>query len=189
MFGLGVPGQIVAQMAKRSGGRVIGVDLIAARLAKAIELGAVDVPLDARAGRIAEEIKALTENRGADVCIEASGAYTALHEAVRSAAYSSKVVALGFFQGPGLGLDLGEEFHHNRINVVCSQISGVGPELTYRWNRDRLARTGMALQADGTLNLKPLITHVVPWREAAEAYRMLDQEPGAALQVVLDFGR
>ncbi len=168
---------------------MIGVDLIPARLAKAVELGAVHVPLDARTGRIAEQIKALTENRGADVCIEASGAYPALHEAVRAAVYSGKVVALGFFQGPGLGLDLGEEFHHNRINLVCSQISGVGPELSYRWNRERLVRTGIRLQAEGVLQLKPLITHVVPWQDAAEAYRILDQEPEAALQVVLDFRR
>ncbi len=185
VFGLGVPGQIVAQMAARSGAQVIGVDLIPARLALAVELGAVHVPLDARAGRTAEQIKALTDNRGADVCIEASGAYPALHEAVRAAAYSGKVVALGFFQGPGLGLDLGEEFHHNRINLVCSQISGVGPELSYRWNRDRLVRTGLRLQAEGVLQLRPLITHILPWQEAVEAYRILDQAPEVALQVVL----
>jgi 2-desacetyl-2-hydroxyethyl bacteriochlorophyllide A dehydrogenase len=189
VFGLGVPGQIVAQMAKCSGARVIGVDLISARLSKAVDLAAVDLPLDARAGRIAEQIKALTDNRGADVCIEASGAYPALHEAVRAAAYAARVVALGFFQGPGLGLDLGEEFHHNRINLICSQISGVGPELSYRWNRDRLVHTGIRLQADGMLQLGPLITHIVPWQDAAEAYRILDQEPEAALQVVLDFRR
>lgn len=187
VFGLGVPGQIVAQMAKRSGATVIGVDLIPARRAKAVELGAADHVLDAREGQIAERIKEMTDGRGADVCIEASGAYPALHEAIRAAAYSAKVVALGFFQGQGLGLDLGEEFHHNRINVVCSQIAGVGPELTYRWNRDRLVRTGMRLQAEGVLRLRPLITHVVPWRQAAEAFRLLDQEPEAALQVVLDF--
>ncbi len=189
VFGLGVPGQLVAQMAKRSGARVIGVDLIESRLARAAELGSVDHALQARTGRIAEQIKALTEDRGADVCIEASGSYAALHEAVRAAAYSAKVVTLGFFQGPGAGLDLGEEFHHNRINLICSQIGGVGPELSYRWNRDRLVRTGMGLQAEGVLQLKPLITHIVPWQDAADAFRMLDQEPGAALQVVLDFAR
>lgn len=187
VFGLGVPGQIVAQMAKRSGATVIGVDLIEARRAKAVELAAADHVLDAAAGRVAEQIKKLTEGRGADVCIEASGAYPALHEAIRAAAYSAKVVALGFFQGPGTGLALGDEFHHNRINVVCSQIAGVGPELTYRWNRDRLVRTGMRLQAEGVLRLRPLITHVAPWREAAAVFRMLDQEPAAALQAVLDF--
>lgn len=187
VFGLGVPGQIVAQMAKRSGATVIGVDLFDARLTRAVELGAADHVFNAREGQIAERIKEKTEGRGADVCIEASGAYPALHEAIRAAAYSAKVVTLGFFQGQGSGLDLGEEFHHNRINLVCSQIGGVGPELTYRWNRDRLVRTGMRLQAEGVLRLRPLITHIVPWRQAAEAFRLLDQEPEAALQVVLDF--
>lgn len=188
VFGLGVPGQIVAQMAKRSGATVIGVDLMVTRRAKAVELAAVDTPLDAREGQIAERIKTLTEGRGADVCIEASGAYPALHEAIRAAAYSARVVALGFFQGAGLGLHLGDEFHHNRINLVCSQISGVGPELSYRWNRERLVRTGIRLQAEGVLRLRPLITHIVPWQEAAAAFHLLEREPEAALQVVLDFG-
>jgi hypothetical protein len=35
---------------------------------------------------------------------------------------------MGFFQGEAQGLFLGEEFHHNRINLVCSQISGVNPQ-------------------------------------------------------------
>jgi len=69
---------MMAQMAKRSGARVVGVDRIEKRQAVAVALGAVDVPLDARAGRIAEQIKTLTEDRGADVCVEASSAYAAL---------------------------------------------------------------------------------------------------------------
>ena len=56
-----------------------------------------------------------------------TGNYRALHEAIRSVAYSSRVCAAGFMQGEGLGLRLGEEFHHNRVQVVCSQISGVAP--------------------------------------------------------------
>jgi threonine dehydrogenase-like Zn-dependent dehydrogenase len=129
----------------------------------------------------------MTQRRGADVCIEVSGAYAALQEAMRSAVYSGKVVALGFFQGPGQGLLLGEEFHHNRVNVICSQISGVNPELTYRWNRARLVATGMELQAAGVLNLRPLITHVLPFREAAEAFRLVDCEPERTVQVVLEY--
>lgn len=186
VFGLGVPGQIVAQLARRSGATVIGVDLHAERRAKALELGAVDVALNGRETP-AEQIKALTDGRGADVCIEVSGAAPALHEAIRSAAYSARVVAMGFFQGQASGLFLGEEFHHNRVNVVCSQISGVDPELSYRWNGLRMAQTAMRLQAEGALNLEPLITHVLPYEDAGEAFRLLAAEPAAMLQVVLDF--
>ena len=186
VFGLGVPGQIVAQLARRSGARVIGVDLFARRLELAQYSGAVDIPIDARDGSAAEQIKDLTGGRGADVALEVSGSTVALHEAIRAVAYSAKVVTLGFFQGEAQRLYLGEEFHHNRVNIVCSQISGVDPELTYRWNRLRLAQTAIRLQAEGLLSLKPIITHVLPFEQAAEAFRILDQEPEQALQVVLD---
>jgi 2-desacetyl-2-hydroxyethyl bacteriochlorophyllide A dehydrogenase len=187
IFGTGVPGQIAAQLAKRSGARVIAVDLIPERLELAASTGAAHVILDARDGSVAERIRELTDGRGVDVAIEASGSTQALHEAVRSVAYSAKVVALGFFQGSAEGLYLGEEFHHNRVNIVCSQIFGVDPELSYRWNKLRLVHTAMRLQAEGVLDLKPLITHQYPYVDAAEAFRLLDQEPEAALQVVLDF--
>lgn len=187
VFGLGVPGQIVAQLAKRSGVRVIGVDMLTHRLDLAQQLEAVDVALNAREGGIAERIKEITDGHGADVSIEVSGSTLALQEAIRATAYSAKVIAMGFYQGSATGLFLGEEFHHNRINVVCSQIFGVDPELTYRWNQLRLAQTVMRLQAEETLNLRPLITRVFPLEDAAEAFRLLDEDPQDTLQVVLDF--
>lgn len=187
VFGLGVPGQMIAQLAKRSGARVVGVEPIELRRRVACQLGAVDEALSPADGNVAEQIRSVTGGRGADVCIEATGAYPALHEAIRSAAYSAKVVTLGFFQGQGQGLFLGEEFHHNRVNVVCSQISGVSPELTYRWNRDRLIQTAMQLQVDGALTLRPIITQVLPFAEAAAAFRLCDLEPEKTVQVVLDF--
>ncbi len=188
VFGLGVPGQIVAQLAKRSGATVIGVDLFADRLSMATGLGAVDLAIDAGQSSPAEEIKRITDGRGADVAIEVSGSYAALNEAIRAVAYSARVVTLGFFQGEANRMYLGEEFHHNRINVVCSQIFGVDPELTYRWTQLRQAQTVMRLQAEGLLNLRPIISHVVPLDQAAEAFRMLDEQPAQTLQVVLDCG-
>jgi 2-desacetyl-2-hydroxyethyl bacteriochlorophyllide A dehydrogenase len=187
VFGLGTPGQIMAQLAKKSGATVIGVDLFPMRRQLALDLGAVDIALDPRQGEIAEQIRAMTGLRGADVCIEVSGSYLALHEAIRTAAYSAKVVTLGFFQHDGQGLFLGEEFHHNRVNVVCSQIYGVSPELTYRWNQARLVATVMQLQARGVLDLRPIITQVIPFRDAADAFRLVDKQPEQAVQVVLDF--
>jgi 2-desacetyl-2-hydroxyethyl bacteriochlorophyllide A dehydrogenase len=186
VFGLGVVGQLVAQLAKLSGARLVGVDLLPLRLETAKRLG-IDEVLDASEAPAAEKIKALTGGRGADVCIEASGSSQALNEAIRACAYSSKVVALGFFQGSAQSLYLGEEFHHNRINLVCSQISGVSPDLQHRWNTLRLVQTFMGLVADGRVKLHPLITHVVPASEAASLFALLDERPSEALQAVLDF--
>ena len=187
VFGMGTPGQIVGQLARRSGATVIGIDRFEKRLETALESGAADVILNASNTEVAEHIRSMTDNRGADVAIEVTGSTLALQQAVRSVAYSSKVIAMGFFQGEASGLFLGEEFHHNRVNIVGSQISGSDPELTYRWDRLRLIQTFMRLQADGLIDLKPIISHVIPFDDAGEAFRILDEEPEKALQVVLDF--
>ena len=186
IFGMGAVGQIVALMARRSGGKVIAVDLHNSRLDMAKRLGA-DVILNATNDKPAETIKAITNGLGADVSIEVSGATAALHEAIRSVAYSARVVAMGFFQGEAHGLYLGHEFHHNRINLICSQIFGVSPETSYRWNQMRLWQTAVQLQAEGWLDLRPLITHRVPFEHAGEMYEALDQRPNEVLFAMMEF--
>ncbi len=188
VFGQGVPGLIAAQLARLNGGTVIAVDGIRRRLELAGELGAAHV-IDFNEKSPAEEIKGLTEGRGADVSIEISGSYPALHEAIRSTAYNSEVVSAGFFQGAGAGLFLGEEFHHNRIHVVCSQISGLNPSLDHRWSVERLEKTVMSLAADARISLEPLVTHVFEANEAEKAFQLLDQRPAPAevVQAVLKF--
>lgn len=189
IFGLGTVGQIVGQLSRRSGARVIGVDRFEKRLDMAHRSAAADILLNAEHGEIAERVRDHTGNLGADLAIEVTGSSAALNQAVRSVAYSARVIALGFFQGEASGLFLGEEFHHNRVNIVCSQISGTDPELSYRWNRLRLAQTFMRLQAEKVVDLRPLISHVLPFEQAGEAFRILDQEPEHALQIVLDLTR
>ncbi|MGC5221625.1 zinc-dependent alcohol dehydrogenase [Micromonospora sp. DT81.3] len=184
VFGLGVPGQLVAQLARLNGGRVVVVDGIESRRNLALSLGA-ELALDPREG-VAERIRELTDGRGADVAIEISGNARALHEAVRSVAYNSRVVVAGFIQGDAVGLRLGEEFHHNRVQLVCSQISGSSPSLSHRWDRLRLNRTALRLAAEERLDVTALITHTITLDGVAEAYRMLDETPQEALQVVLD---
>ena len=187
VFGLGVPGQIVAQAARASGATVIGVDPVESRRALAAKLGAHRV-LDPNEGSIAEIVKTETAGRGADICIEVSGATLALAEAMRTVAYSSRVVAMGFFQGEARGLHLGDEFHHNRIELISSQISGVAPEVSHRWSKLRLWQTAVRLQHEGVLDLIPLITDQTPFAEAPALFDRLDKGDPHILQSVLTFG-
>jgi 2-desacetyl-2-hydroxyethyl bacteriochlorophyllide A dehydrogenase len=186
IFGQGVLGLIATQLTINSGADVIAVDAIAARREQAAAFGAAHV-LDPVADDVGERIKELTGGRGADVCIEISGSYRALHEAVRACATGSRVVAAGFYQGDGLGLRLGEEFHHNRVQLVSSQISSAPLGLAQRWSPERMHRTVIDLVAEGRVDVLPLVTHVVPAALAADAYALLDADPAATLQVVLDF--
>jgi threonine dehydrogenase-like Zn-dependent dehydrogenase len=186
VFGLGVLGQIVAQLARLNGGEVIAIDPNGDRLKTAESLGASRT-VDAHDGMVGERVRELTGGRGADVALEVTGSYRALHEAVRSVSYSARVVAAVFFQGEATALALGEEFHHNRIDVKCSQISGVSPQLSYRWNEERLQRTVMGLAVSGRLELERLVTSVLPVERAAEAFDLLARSSERGLQVVLQF--
>jgi 2-desacetyl-2-hydroxyethyl bacteriochlorophyllide A dehydrogenase len=185
VFGLGVPGQLVAQLARLNGARVIGVDGVESRRRLATELGA-DVVLDASEGGVAERIRELTDGRGADVCLEVTGNYMALHEAIRSVAYNSRVCVAGFMQGEGIGLRLGEEFHHNRVQLVCAQISGVNPSIDHRWNEYRLQKTFVDFAVAGRVRVAELISHELPLEDGGEAFRLLDAGSRDVLQVVLN---
>jgi 2-desacetyl-2-hydroxyethyl bacteriochlorophyllide A dehydrogenase len=186
VFGQGVPGLMVTQLLKASGAEVIAVDRLAKRLDAAKASGA-DHLVNGSETDPAETIKKITGGRGADVSIEITGSYFALHDAIRSTAYNSRVVVSGFFQGDGKGLRLGEEFHHNRIDLVCSQIYGLNPSIDHRWDRMRLDQTIMKLQAQGKIDFKKLISHTFKAADAQAAFDLLRHTPNDALQIVLDF--
>jgi threonine dehydrogenase-like Zn-dependent dehydrogenase len=73
------------------------------------------------------------------------------------------------------------------VNVVSSQIFGVSLALDHRWTVGRLERTVMGLAAEQKIGLKQLVTHVFGLDEAAEAFRLLDEDPAEAVQVVIEF--
>jgi hypothetical protein len=96
-------------------------------------------------------------------------------------------VVLGFAQGEAAGLYLGEEFHHNRIALIGSQIGGLAPELQHRWDRARLVGTFMRLATSGQVRCAELVTHRAPAAQAADLFQLIDQQPRSVLQAVLDF--
>ena len=61
------------------------------------------------------------------------------------------------------------------------------PRLSQRWSVARLERTVIDLHVQGRLELEPLISHVVAAEDVADAFRLLDERPHEAVQVVLDF--
>jgi 2-desacetyl-2-hydroxyethyl bacteriochlorophyllide A dehydrogenase len=185
VFGLGVIGLLTTQLLVAQGADVVAVDRVPHRLELARKFGAT--PLSAADGDLALAIRDLTEGRGADRVIELTGAYPALHQAIRVAGAGGTVIAAGFYQGPATALALGEEFHHNRVTLVSSQIGGLPPRLQDRWSRERLHQAVIKLCGAGRLDPMPLVSHVIPAPSAAEAYRLVDSPPPDLLQVILNF--
>src|SRR6218665_24990 len=210
IFGQGVIGLLATRFAVLNGATVIAVDGIPARREAAERQGAAhafvpdeqlahsirDVTAGAggRAGlavvqdeQLAHSIRDVTAGAGADVAIELSGSYHALQAAVRAVGADGTVIASGFYQAEATPLRLGEEFHHNRVQVLASQIGSVPNRLRARWDVPRLQRTVVDALADRRLDATPLVTHRFRIEDAAEAYQLLDTDPAAALQVVLEF--
>jgi threonine dehydrogenase-like Zn-dependent dehydrogenase len=82
-------------------------------------------------------------------------------------------------------LDLGGRFHRSRIRLVSSQVSSIAPELSGRWTKGR--RFDVAWEMLRNIKPKRWITHCLPVSEAAEAYRILDETPGEAIQVIFEY--
>ena len=185
VFGLGVIGLLTAQLLIGQGVDVIAIDTMPHRLELARKFGAT--PLPTTNGDLALAVRDITRGRGADRVIELTGAYPALHQAIRVAGVGGTVIAAGFYQGPGTALALGEEFHHNRVTLVSSQIGSLPLALRDRWSRERLHQTVIKLCAAGRLDPLPLVSHVIPAHSAAVAYRLIDSPPPDLVQVILSF--
>ena len=116
-------GLLATQLLVSQGIDVVAIDTVPHRLELAGEFGAIAVL--GPTVIVALAVREHTDGRGADRVIELTGAYPALHQAIRLAGVGGTVIAAGFYQGPATALALGEEFHHNRVTLVASQIGGV----------------------------------------------------------------
>ena len=190
--GLGVIGLICVQLARLAGVHpLIAVDPIPLRRHKALEYGA-DHALDPTEEPVAEIIRNLNDRRGADAVIETSGNWGALHEAIRCCASKfGRVVALGFYQGPGQELRLGEEFHHSSFYPMgASEILAINhrkePSDDRAWDIIRIYHICAGMLGSGALATKDLLTHVFPWEEAEKAFRLVDKHPNQVIKVALE---
>jgi len=126
VFGCGPVGLILAQVARATGATTVyAVDRLPHRLEIAQTLGLV--PLDAANDDVALRLKRELGADAVPVAFECSGSARALHEAIRVVRRRGTVVAVGFYQGEAAGLFLGDEFHHNGVEVRSGQIGNLHP--------------------------------------------------------------
>ncbi len=184
VFGLGVVGCLIACLAKRNGaGVVLGVDPRPIRRSMARGLG-TDLAF-APAPGLPERVAELSGGRGADVVFEASGNPAALQMAIDVVARNGTVVVCSWYGTKAATLLLGGRFHRDRLNLRGSQVGTVDPALLPRWDRTR--RSEVVLELLRHLPLDDLITHRVPFEQAADAYRLIEERPDEVMQVVLTY--
>jgi D-arabinose 1-dehydrogenase-like Zn-dependent alcohol dehydrogenase len=182
VFGAGPVGLITAQVVRASGAHpVYVVDRLRSRLEIAASLGLE--PLEAAAGvDVAATLKRRHGSEGIPVAWEVTGSTRALHEAIRVVRRRGNVVAVGFYQGEGAGLLLGDEFHHNGVRITCGQIGNLHP--TQTWDSLRARTLQLALDGKVTLGALPRVT--LPIERASEAFAALTR-PDEVFQVALSY--
>jgi threonine dehydrogenase-like Zn-dependent dehydrogenase len=213
VIGLGMVGQITAQLALACGGRAIGTDLYPLRLEKARECG-IDAVVDAGAGAsgsssaesgqaLVAEARRLTGGAGADhVCVCVVGGGKELtHLAVRALRPSGVLLLVGGYEPDFTGASSDANPHTKEIDVRFVYGRGPGsrdpdwnakgvdyPARFLRWTAKSNLEALLHLQAAGRVRVGPLLTHQFPVERAAEAADLLIDHPDQALGVVLTYG-
>jgi 2-desacetyl-2-hydroxyethyl bacteriochlorophyllide A dehydrogenase len=185
VIGLGAIGLLLVQMARMAGARrVTTVDPVPSRRELALALGADDALEPAGVG---EAIKRAA-GRGVDAAVETSGATAGLQTAVAACGLGGTVVTVGFYQGGAPELRLGEEWHHNRLDMVSSMGAWGAPHRAHpAWDRPRVMRTVVDLIASGALRVDGLPVRHFPFEHAVDAYGWLDEHPNEAVKVALTY--
>jgi 2-desacetyl-2-hydroxyethyl bacteriochlorophyllide A dehydrogenase len=181
--GQGVVGSFCAQLARRTAGRLIVVDPIEARRSRALKLGADAAVSPDEAGSAVAD---LSLGRGADVCIEASGAPAALQAAIEVTGQEGTIVTVSYFGSRLVPLLLSPEFHFRRQRIVSSQVSSLGSGLQPRWTVER--RYGAAMDLLRSDWLDTPVSHRFAFERAPEAYRILDEAANQAMGILLAYG-
>jgi 2-desacetyl-2-hydroxyethyl bacteriochlorophyllide A dehydrogenase len=172
IMGLGVSGQIEMQLAKARGANpVIGVTRSTWKRKLAEKLGAdVTLPSGEEAERAIEEI---THGQGADLVIETTGKPAAMASAVHLARRAGTVLLFGISTMTEAHLPF-YQFYFKELTLVNARAA---KSEDYPVTIDLVAR--------GVLNLKDLITHVVPLPELAAALALLDSDSDERMKVIL----
>jgi threonine dehydrogenase-like Zn-dependent dehydrogenase len=124
-------------------------------------------------------------DRGADIALQCRANAASLHEGLRALRPQGTVIDLAFYQGGADALRLGEEFHHNGLTIRAAQIGRVPRDLSFGWNKQRLARETVALlRAEGAAIREHMITDVVPFDNAPAFLADLVEKRRDFIQIV-----
>ena len=196
VLGLGLIGQMTAQLLRAAGCDVIGLDLDPARVTRAKALGMAYGASDP------DELKALvrdaTAGRGADrtLITAATKSNTLINVAMEVTRAKGTVVIVG-----DVGLKVEREvFYRKEIDLLMSTSYGPGrydaayeieghdyPFGYVRWTLNRNMEAYLDLIAKGRVDVQALIDKVISVDEAPSAYKTLAEASGALLGVLIRY--
>jgi len=187
VFGMGAIGLFAIQLLKLSGClNIIAIDPLPKRRQLAQRLGAT-AALDPLSCDVGLEVHKIVDG-GTDVTIECSGHYAGLRHALRTVAQCGKVVTVGYYKGRETDLDLGAEWHHNRLEMISSMPDWGNPLRDHpHWTRQRIQHTLVTLFRQRKLTSEGIMDPIVPFDQAAEAFMSIYKDPSQAIKLGFRF--
>lgn len=184
IIGMGLVGQITAQICAASGCRVFCIDLDQSKVDLAKTLGADDGVAGGDTAALKAAVMAFTHGRGADAILITAGTKSSapITLAPELARDRARVVAVG-----DVGHDVPRRaYYEKEIDLRQSRSYGPGrydpnyeekgqdyPLGYVRWTENRNMEAFLDLVARGRVQLKPLLTHRFEVAEAQKAYDLL----------------
>jgi predicted dehydrogenase len=198
VIGLGLLGQLSAQLLKAAGCRVIGIDIDPQRVALAKSMG-IDHAIVADSVVVAADVAAWTSGHGVDATIitAASDSDKIVQQAMELTRKKGRVVVVG-----AVGMNLERSpFYEKEIDFLISCSYGPGryderyeeagldyPYAFVRWTENRNMAEYLRLVAEKRVRLGELITREVGFEQADEAYASLSAQGSRPLAVALRYG-
>lgn len=196
VLGLGVVGQLIAQLAKVQGATVVAVDLKESRVELARELGA-DHAVPGNASLL-DHVASITNGRGVDCVIVAAATKSSApcQQAVQICADRGRIVDVGAVELTFPWYDM----YRKEIQFFMARAYGPGsydplyekqgqdyPINYVRWTENRNMAEFLRLVALGRIRLAPLITHQFPLDDAVQAYETIMNLASNSLAVLLNY--
>jgi 2-desacetyl-2-hydroxyethyl bacteriochlorophyllide A dehydrogenase len=197
VLGLGIVGQLAAQIANAAAYRVIAMDLMETRCAMLEAAGVRNVCRTPE--QVKERVEEATGGKGADCVLICANTkqHRLIDQALDWIRDKGKVVIVG---------DTNTEFERNKLfakeaQITISRAGGPGrydkayeqegldyPYGYIRWTLQRNLDEFARLLASGRINLKPLITGIYRLEQLEEAYNQAEKAPAETMGTLIEFG-
>lgn len=190
VVGLGLLGLFAVQSLRLSGAfPLIAADPNPDRRALALKLGA-DAALDPLAPDFTDQVKALTDGKGVNACVEVTGSAAALKEALGCMALRGRISLLGCTRVSDCSIDYYKDIHRPGITLIGAHNFLPRRKLESapgNWTHQDDCNLLLNLIAAGRFDVRTLLSRVVKPEDAPEIYRELCEDPNFPLGTVFDW--